>query len=137
VRYVLDTNAVSALMKGDTNALDQLRKVARTDVSVPQPVLAELAYGISRLPASRRRERLRDRYERLRSELPRAPWSDDVTDHFGEIKAGLERKGERLEDFDAAVAAHALAHGATLVTANLRHMRRIPGLRVDDWTKPS
>jgi tRNA(fMet)-specific endonuclease VapC len=40
----------------------------------------------------------------------------------------------RIEDFDAAIAAHALAGGATLVTSNGRHMTGIPGLRVEDWS---
>ena len=49
------------------------------------------------------------------------------------IAATLERRGTRIEDFDAAIAAHALAVGATLVTANLDHMTRVAGLRVEDW----
>ena len=36
--------------------------------------------------------------------------------------------------FDAAIAAHALALEATLVTANVDHMIRVPGLRVEDWS---
>ena len=51
---------------------------------------------------------------------------------FGTIKATLERRGERI-DFDAAVAAHAIAEGAVLVTANLKHMMRVPDLDIEDW----
>lgn len=58
----------------------------------------------------------------------------EVTDRFGEIKANLERRGERLEDFDVAIAAHALAAGAVLVTANRRHMARIKNLRIEMWS---
>jgi tRNA(fMet)-specific endonuclease VapC len=54
---------------------------------------------------------------------------------FGRIKATLERRGTRIEDFDAAIAAHALALDATLVTANIGHMIRVPGLRVEDWNR--
>jgi tRNA(fMet)-specific endonuclease VapC len=53
---------------------------------------------------------------------------------FGRITTILERRGTRIEDFDAAIAAHALAADATLVT-NLGHMVRIPGLRVEDWSR--
>ena len=54
---------------------------------------------------------------------------------FGQIKAALERRGTRIEDFDAAIAAHALAAEATLVTADITHMTRVPGLRIEDWIK--
>ena len=40
----------------------------------------------------------------------------------------------RVEDFDAAIAAHALAIGATLVTADVDHMNRVPGLKVENWS---
>lgn len=134
MRYVLDTNAVSALMKGDTAVLERLAAVPKTDVFVPQPVLAEIAYGIDRLPRSKRRETLQDRFELVRAELQRIDWTDEVSERFGRIKAALESKGQRIEDFDAAIAAHAAEPGATLVTANMDDMVRVPGLKVEDWT---
>lgn len=134
--YVLDTNAVSALMKGSAPVVERLARTEPADVSVPHPVLAEIAYGIERLPRSRRRAALQERFELLSSELPRAEWTDAVSQAFGQIKAGLERRGARIEDFDAAIAAHAVAVGATLVTADRDHMARIAGLRIEDWGRP-
>ena len=136
MKYVLDTNALSALMKSHPRVIERLSEIDRADVAVPQPVLAEIAYGIERLPPSRRRDMLTQRFELLRAELPRVPWTDDVTDEFGRIKARLEKLGRRIEDLDAAVAAHAVANQATLVTANVRHMIRIANLSVDDWSRP-
>jgi len=135
MKYVLDTNAVSALMKGEANVVAHLKRVERADVSLPQPVVAEISYGIERLPKSKRRDALASRFELLKTELGRAGWTDEVSDIFGRIKAGLERKGERIEDFDAAVAAHALAMGCVLVTANIKHMTRVPGLEIEDWSE--
>lgn len=133
--YVLDTNAVSAVMKGDARTLARLRDTPKREVLVPQPVLAEIACGIARLPRSRRKDALRLRLDLVKGELPRAEWTDAVSEAFGEIKAILERKGIRIEDFDAAIAAHAHAREAVLVTANVAHMIRVPGLRVEDWAK--
>jgi tRNA(fMet)-specific endonuclease VapC len=135
VSFVLDTNAVSAVIKGDARTLSRLRDAVKSEVLVPQPVLAEISYGIARLPKSRRKESLRQRFELVKSELLRADWTDAVSEAFGDIKAHLERRGTRIEDFDAAIAAHAHALGAVLVTSNLTHMIRIPGLRVEDWAK--
>jgi tRNA(fMet)-specific endonuclease VapC len=132
--YILDTNALSALMRGEPGMVSRLGAVDRSDVAVPHPVFAEIAYGIERLPRSRRRAELEHRAQLLRSELQRADWTDAVSDAFGRIKAVLERSGRRIEDLDAAIAAHALAVQGTLVTANVEQMIRVPGLSVEDWT---
>jgi tRNA(fMet)-specific endonuclease VapC len=136
VTYILDTNVVSALMKGNAGAVDRLAATAPGEVAIPHPVLAEIAYGIERWPRSKRRLALKGRFELVCSEVQRVAWTDDVSRAYGRIKATLERRGSRIEGFDAAIAAHALALGATLVTANLEHMARVPGLRVEDWGDP-
>jgi tRNA(fMet)-specific endonuclease VapC len=135
MKLVLDTNAVSALMKGDPRFIEKLAGANKGGVSVPQPVLAEIAYGIERLPQSKRRQALQERFDLMRSEIARSSWSDEVSECFGRIKATLEREGRCIEDFDAAIAAHALARDATLVTANLDDMARVPGLKVEDWSR--
>lgn len=133
--YVLDTNTVSALMKGSARVVERLATLEPADVAIPQPVLAEIAFGIERLPRSARRMTLQERFDLICSEIPRADWSDAVSHAYGRIKAALERRGTRIEDFDAAIAAHALAAAATLVTANREHMTRVPGLRIEDWDR--
>lgn len=130
--YVLDTNAVSALMKGTPAVVERLAATTPAEVAIPQPVLAEIAFGIERRPRSKRRTSLQARFDLVSAELPRAEWTDAVSQAFGRIKAMLERRGTRIEDFDAAIAAHALSLEATLVTANLDHMVRVPGLPVED-----
>ena len=137
MKYVLDTNALSALMAGVPSVVDRLARVRRESVGIPQPAFAEIAYGISRLPVSRRRSALQARFDLLRGELSRVDWTDAVTDAFGQIKAVLEKRGRRIEDFDAAIAAHAVANDATLVTANLKQMTGVPGLPIEDWQSPS
>lgn len=135
MKYVLDTNVLSALMKGERSAVERLKALRKDEVGVPQPAFAEIAYGISRLPKSKRREALQERFNLLRVELRRVEWTDDVSERFGSIKAVLEKRGERIEDFDAAIAAHALSRSAVLATANVKHMVRVPGLVVEDWSK--
>ena len=131
--YVLDTNAVSALMRGSAAFVERLTSHEPADVTIPQPVIAEIAYGIERLPRSRRRSALQARFDLICSEIPRTEWTDAVSQAYGRIKAALERRGTRIEDFDAAIAAHAVAVGAILVTADMDHMARVPGLQVEDW----
>ena len=136
MKYVLDTNTLSFAMAGDPAVTERLLSHPRTDVLLPQPVIAEIEYGLARLPKSHKKDRLQERFGDFLEEMERAPWTDEVSRTFGTVKADLERRGVRLEDFDVAVAAHALALDATLVTDNLDHMARISGLRVENWRVP-
>jgi tRNA(fMet)-specific endonuclease VapC len=133
MKYVLDTNTVSAVMKSDAGVLKRLKASNRRYVLIPQPVVAEIAYGIARLPKSKRRYLLEERFGTIAGTFERVEWTDAVSAAFGEIKARLERKGRRIEDFDAAIAAHAVANAATLVSGNARHMADVPDLLLDDW----
>lgn len=130
---ILDTMTVSLLMKGQPGVLGRLEACERTGVFVPQPVIAEIHYGLARLPGSKRKARLEARFELIAREIRRADWTDQVSSCFGAIKALLERRGTRLEDFDIAIAAHARARGGILVTSNVDHMGRISGLDIEDW----
>ena len=120
-------------MAGEPSVCEQYLSCSRTDVLLPQPVVAEIAYGLARLPRSRRQERLLNRFRLFLDQLPRVPWKGAVNRTFGEIKADLERRGIRIEDFDVTVAAHALTVGAILVSSDLKHMTRIARLLVEDW----
>ncbi len=122
-------------MKGESSVIKRLQSVSRSDVFIPQPVIAEIAYGIERLPKSRKRDALQQRFEAIRQEIGRANWTDNVSASFGVIKSALERKGKRIEDFDAAIAAHALSDDTILVSANVEQMARVPGLKVEDWSE--
>jgi predicted nucleic acid-binding protein len=62
------------------------------------------------------------------------PLGSESTQIFGMLKSQMERKGTRLDDFDLAIAATALAHNLILVTNNLNHFKRIAGLKLANWT---
>ena len=78
-----------------------------------------------------------DAYEELRmfySQLYRftvLPYTRDADDIFLSIASSVRRNGVN----DCRIAAIAMAHGYTLVTANTRHYSKIPGLTFVDWTQ--
>lgn len=131
--YVLDTNTLSFALAGDPAVCRRMLSESRTDIRLPQPAAAEIEYGLARLPASRKRDRLIERFHVFLAEIPRMAWTDAVSRAFGAAKADLERRGVRIEDFDVAIAAHALALEGTLVSDDSVHMSRIAGLRVESW----
>lgn len=133
MKYVLDTNTLSLAMKGDRAVCARLLTLPRTDVLVPQPVIAEIRYGLSRLKKSKRRDALIQRFDLFFDRAMRAEWTDEVSRAFGLLKFDLERKGTRLEDFDVAIAAHAIVLDGALVSTNEKHLARIPNLRLENW----
>lgn len=54
---------------------------------------------------------------------------------YGSIRAALERMGRLIGPNDLLIAAHAIAAGAVMVTANVGEFGRVPGLVVEDWTR--
>ena len=131
--YIVDTNVVSALMGGEDVVQERLLRERPNSVYLVQPVVAEVEYGLARMPNSRRRSALARRFRLLADLLPRAPWSDEVSQKFGLVKSELERLGRRIEDFDVAIAAHAIALDAILVTRNITHFKRVPRLTCELW----
>jgi tRNA(fMet)-specific endonuclease VapC len=128
---VLDTNTVSALMKGDATVAARMATTPRADVGITQVTVAEIEFGLRYLPASKRRRLLQEQWEVVGPELIRLPWDDQVSRAFGERKPRLERAGSRMSDFDLAIAAHAIAHGAIVVTADEGFDRL--GIRRENW----
>jgi len=128
---VLDTNTVSALMKGHPAIAARMIATTRADVGITQVTVAEIEFGLRYLPASRRRRLLQEQWNVISPELMRLPWDDQVSRAFGERKARFERAGKRMSDFDLAIAAHAIAHGAIIVTADEGFDRL--GIRRENW----
>ena len=101
--YVLDTNAVSALMKGSPAVIERLAATTPVEVAIPAGARRDRLWNRA-APRSKRRTSLQARFDLLSAELPRAEWTDAISQIFGRINATLERRGTRIEDFDAAIA---------------------------------
>ncbi len=134
-KYVLDTNTVSELLRGNVAAIARLRDCSSQDVAVPQPVRAEIAFGLALMRRGRRKRELEHRWEVLSQELSSVSWTDSVSQSFANIKARLQRAGTLIEDFDIAIAAHATAEDHYLVTNNTSHFARVEDLRLEDWSR--
>lgn len=130
--YLLDTDTLVFYLRGREDVRRKLLAVPSPELFTSSVCLGELYYGAakSQRPADRKTE-----VDRLRDALRVIPLGNAETERFGELKALLERRGERLADADLMIAATALTHDLTAVTHNLRHFRRIDGLRVERWAE--
>jgi tRNA(fMet)-specific endonuclease VapC len=134
MRYVLDTTAFSAAMRRDAGMLKLMREYRPGDFVTVPPVVAEIHYGINRLDASSRKYLLlKSERDRLLSVISVLPWNAQSSEFFGKIKADLEGRGRLIDDFDIAISAIAMSHKCGVVTANLRHFKRVNGLETSSW----
>jgi tRNA(fMet)-specific endonuclease VapC len=62
------------------------------------------------------------------------PLPGEAAKAYGEIRAALEARGEIIGGNDLWIAAHAKSAGLTIVTNNEREFKRIPGLKLQNWT---
>jgi tRNA(fMet)-specific endonuclease VapC len=82
-------------------------------------------YGLKRLPAGHRLHIGVRRFLRIVRALP---WDAEAADFYADIRHQLVTTGQAIGEMDLMIAAHSLAAGAVLVTNNVRHYERIPGL---------
>ncbi len=93
---------------------------------------AELFYGAAK---SRAPEENRALVASFLATLPVLGLDEASAQIFGEAKALLERRGQRLADADLFIGAIAVVRQATVITGNRRHYERIPGVAVETWIR--
>ena len=132
--YLLDTDILSNLMKPrpSMTLIAKLVSVPSEEQFTSSITLGELIYGAHRLRA-RTTVLLERMNNTLLPNLPVLAFDATSANHYGEIRAELEREGTPLGDADLRIGSIALAHGLTVVTGNVRHFRRIPGLTIENW----
>jgi tRNA(fMet)-specific endonuclease VapC len=135
VSYLLDTNAVIALLRDEPAIFRKRlrRTVSRgAAIAVSSIVLYELWYGVAR--SARRRENAERLRVFLSGGIEVSAFDEEDAKTAGELRATLEGAGTPIGPYDLLIAAQALRTGATLVTANLAEFTRVPGLQWQDWT---
>lgn len=134
---VVDTNVVSELMKSEPDrsvrrwSLDQPGgELATTAITV-----AEILYGIERLPAGRRKEALRstaiDVFRAFADKV--LPFDRDAAGHHARIVDERDRIGHPIDGFDAQIAAICRSGRHTLATRNTKDFTSTGIDLVDPW----
>ena len=134
MKYLLDTDTCVFWLRGRVTVRDRLTVVEPEEVALSVITLAELRYGAS---CSARSEANHQAIDDLVSALLVLAVTPEVARAFGDIKAQLRQKGALIEDLDLMIAATACAYDLILVTDNLAHFGRIPGLRLESWGESS
>jgi tRNA(fMet)-specific endonuclease VapC len=93
--------------------------------------VSELECGAAK---SQHPQRNREALEQFLLPLEILNYDSAAAFHYGEIRSNLEKAGTPIGPLDTLIAAHARSLNTTLITNNLDEFRRVPGLKVVDWT---
>lgn len=126
-KFLLDTNIISALLKGDKSIADNIDKAAA--VYIPTIVLGELYYGAGYSTQVQKNtstlKKLSNRYRILLID-------EHTAIEYGELKSFLRKKGSPIPENDIWIAATALSNKLTLVSRD-KHFKAVPGLKLKAW----
>ena len=133
MKYLLDTNVLSEVIRKDPNRalLQRLGEIAPRDAVTSVVCVAELRHGAARVAHG---ALLWKRIAReVLSRVDILPLGEAEAVRAGDLLATLEAQGEPIGMEDVWIGATALEHRLTVVTRNLKHFRRIPGLVSESW----
>lgn len=129
--YLFDTDAISEGLRPRPAPafVAWVQSIPRESQFVSAVTVGELFKGAYRSAA--RARHLENIEKRILPAVTVLPYDVPVARVFGQVRAVLEQLGTPLGDADLQIAATAMHHGLELVTGNLRHFQRVPGLRIN------
>jgi predicted nucleic acid-binding protein len=136
---VLDTNVVSELMRAEPEpaVLSWLRQNSGDSLYTTTVTVAEIRYGIARLPDGRRRESLHQAANEIFAAFPRQvlPFDLAAANAYADVVTVRENLGTPIDGFDAQIAAICRSQTATLATRNTKDFSDTGIELVNPWQK--
>ena len=126
-KFLLDTNIISAWLKGESAIADKIDKAG--EIHIPVIVIGELYYGA--LFSTQTEKNISD-IQRITRHYNLLPTNEFTALVYGEIKATLRKKGKPIPENDIWIAAIARQHNFTIVTRD-KHFSAIEGLKTKRW----
>ena len=134
LRYLLDTNIVIYVLKRRPIGVLSIFNANASRMAISSITLAELLHGAEK--SSRVSENLAA-IEDFCSRLDVMPYGAKAAQHYGAIRAALEKQGQPIGVNDLHIAGHARSEGLVLVTNNVSEFARVPALEVENWVGAS
>lgn len=134
---VVDTNVVSELMRPSPSAAvtDWVRARTGIELYTTSITLAEILYGIHRLPDGRRKELLRTTASEVfvAFEGQVLPFDSRAAVHYAEVVGSRDQLGLPIDGFDAQIVSICRAHDAALATRNGKDFQHTGVNLIDPW----
>jgi tRNA(fMet)-specific endonuclease VapC len=128
---MLDTNICIYLIKRQPKeVIDKFQGIAPGEIAISSVTVAEMMYGVGK---SQHKERNNSALESFSAPLEIVDFDFKAAQHYGVIRAYLEKMGTPIGAYDLMIAAHALSLGLILVTNNEHEFQRTPDLIIENW----
>jgi tRNA(fMet)-specific endonuclease VapC len=128
--YILDTDICIYWLKGDDSIEKKIVQVGFSNICITVITECELFYGAFK---SAKKEKNLSVIGELKSKINTLHTVEGVSPIYGKLKSELGNKGQTIDDADLLIASIALSNNAILVTNNISHFKRIPGLKIENW----
>ena len=133
MKYMLDTNICIYIIKQKPQkVIDRFRQAKVSEIGVSSITLSELEYGVIK-SANPEQNKLALTQFVAPIEIP--AYDDAAAQHYGRVRAYLERQGTPIGSLDLLIAAHALSLNAVLITNNEKEFKRVSKLKIENWAK--
>ena len=132
LRYLLDTNIVIYVLKRRPIEVLALFNENASRMAISAITLSELFHGAEK--STRASDNLAA-IEDFCSRLEVLPYGAKAAQHYGAIRAGLEKTGQPIGVNNLHIAAHARSEGLVVVTNNVGEFARVPALQVENWVQ--
>ena len=130
LRYLLDTNIVIYVLKRRPPELLSTFNANASRMAISSITLAELMHGAEK---SQQVGKNLSAIEDFCTRLEVLPYGMKAAQHYGAIRAALEKIGQPIGVNDLHIAGHARSEGLILVTNNIAEFERVPALELENW----
>lgn len=130
LRYLLDTNIVIYVLKRRPIEVLSVFNQNASRMAISAITLSELYHGAEKsIKVSENLAAIEDFCSRLEV----LPYGSKAAQHYGAIRAGLEKLGQPIGVNDLHIAAHARSERLVMVTNKVGEFARVPALEVENW----
>lgn len=129
MKYLIDTNIASFAIRGIAGVKDRLVESKPSEISISTVSESELWFGVRK----KKSKKLEKSVENFLKPINKTGFSSEAAKIYGDLYAKLESKGMSIGICDTMIAAIAIEHELILVTDNVRHLKRIKNLKVENW----
>ncbi len=132
MKYILDTNiCIYIINKKPNEVLRKFELYPVYDFGISSITHAELQYGVEKSKKKNTNQAALDEFLLPLTILPFQ--GKRLATCYGEIRASLESKGQKIGPLDMLIAAHALSLDLTIISNNIKEFSRVQNLKCENW----